>query len=114
MEPSMISEQMTTVRLSIFPTIKTEWLLNYLALILLYSKSFDVNSQQLCFIGPEANQKPGLLMFWPRYCEVFDLSDMIIILRSVNAKNELKVHFASDSDVSMDLWAQFCPDLTWI
>ncbi len=55
---SVIAEQLTTVRLSAFSTIRTEWLLEYLALLLPSSKPFDVCSQQLCINGLGANQKP--------------------------------------------------------
>lgn len=54
----MMAEQLTTVPLSTFSTIRTEWLSEYLAAFLPCSWLFDVCSQQLCINGPVANQKP--------------------------------------------------------
>lgn len=45
--------------LSTLSTIRTERLLEYLALLLPSSKNFDVYSQQLCISGLGANQKPA-------------------------------------------------------
>lgn len=58
MELSMMAEQLSTVSLSTFSTIRTEWLSEYLAPLLPSSKPFDVCSQQLCINGPGASQKP--------------------------------------------------------
>lgn len=81
MELSMMAEQLTTVRLSTFSTIRTEWLSEYLALLLPSSKPFDVCSQQLCINGPRANQKPTRTPYTlAQYCKTLD--SLIWVTRS--------------------------------
>lgn len=73
MELCMMAEQLRTVRLFKFSTIRNEWLSEYLAPLLPSPKPFDVCSQQLCIDVPGANQKPtGSPYTLPLYCKTLD------------------------------------------